>query len=205
MNTMNPARTQCLLPAILLMCPLVGGGCATHTNRDGGAETAAQAQSTRLDVSGAAPGAVFDAVRETLVDYRFALDRVDALRGVITTRPKRTVGLASPWDREQSGLDQEWEDLLNEQRRVVRVAFDRERDASDYSSLTVSVELVRSHRPGWRLESESIRLSTHARTRNDDGELEPVSFDEVIGMDTRLAERLVEEIEARLSASAASQ
>lgn len=204
MSIMNPARTLCLLPMILLMSPLVCGGCASHTSRDGGAQAATEAQSTRLDVSGAPPEAVFDAVRETLVEYRFALDRVDAYRGVITTRPKRTVGLASPWDREQSGLDQEWEDLLNEQRRIVRVEFDREPDASDYSSLSVSVELVRAHRPGWRLESESIRLSTHARTRNDEGELEPVSFDEVVGMDTRLAARLVEEIDARLSAAAAS-
>ena len=204
MNIMNPARPLCLLPLILLTSPLVCGGCATHTPRDGGAQAATEVLGARLDVSGAPPEAVFDAVRETLVDYRFALDRVDAYRGVITTRPKRTVGLASPWDREQGGLDQEWEDLLNEQRRIVRVAFDREQDASDYSALSVSVELVRAHRPGWRLESESIRLSTHARSRNDEGELEPVSFDEVVGMDTRLAERLVEEIQARLSDAAAS-
>src|SRR5204862_8124944 len=65
----------------------------------------------------------FDATRDLLRSYHFSLERVDAAAGVITTGYKATAGLATPWDREQSGLSQEFEDLLNQQSRRVRVTF----------------------------------------------------------------------------------
>jgi hypothetical protein len=157
-----------------------------------------------IDSGEASSSAVFDASREVLMQYRFALDRVDATRGVITTHPKRTAGLATPWDREQSGLDQEWEDLLNEQRRVVRVEFDRDPSSIDgaFTRARVQVELLRTNRPGWRVETESVRLSNHARTRDRDGELEPASQREVIGLDTRLAQRIADAITERVVSAA---
>jgi hypothetical protein len=146
----------------------------------------------------------FDAARETLMDFRFALDRVDARRGVITTHPKRTAGLATPWDREQSGLDQEWEDLLNEQRRVVRIEFEPagEQVAGQVQTMRVQVQVVRTHRPNWRIETESVRLSNHARSRDTDGVLEPSSFGEVVGLDARFAQRIADAIDERLSPGA---
>ena len=127
----------------------------------------------------------FDAAREVLRDYRFDLDRIDARAGVISTTPKPTVGLASPWDAEQQSLRQEWEDLTNQQRRVVRVVFEpasaavaRDRapvpqvapgpppqDLRDTTEpVTVRFEAVveRIHRPHWRVQTESIRNSTFA-------------------------------------------
>ncbi len=65
----------------------------------------------------------FNAAREVLGDYRFELDRIDARGGVLTTRPKATSGLATPWDREQVGFDQELEDLASQQQRRVRISF----------------------------------------------------------------------------------
>lgn len=65
----------------------------------------------------------FDAARDVLADYRFMLSRVDARAGVITTTPKTTGGLFTPWDTEQSKLSQEWEDTLNKQRRRVEITF----------------------------------------------------------------------------------
>lgn len=186
----------------LTLCSL--SGCAGHTHRadhelleDGGA-------TILIDSGEASSSAVFDASREVLMQYRFALDRVDATRGVITTHPKRTAGLATPWDREQSGLDQEWEDLLNEQRRVVRVEFDRDPSSIDgaFTRARVQVELLRTNRPGWRVETESVRLSNHARTRDRDGELEPASQREVIGLDTRLAQRIADAITERVVSAA---
>jgi len=139
---------------------------------------------------------VFDAARTVLRDYRFAIDRVDARSGVITTHPKRTAGLATIWDREQSSPAQEWEDLINEQRRVVRVEFDRTDDGS--ASARIIVEVLRTHRPNWRVENESVRLSTHARSRNSVGDPEPGSFREPMGLDTELASRLASDIDLRV-------
>lgn len=138
----------------------------------------------------------FALARQRLIDYRFAIDRVDAKRGVITTQPKRTNGLASPWDQEQSSVGQEWEDMINEHRRVVRIEFDRH--ASE-PTMRVTVELLRTHRPNWRVESESVRLSTHARTRDAMGRPEPGSSLERIGLDERFALRIAESISQDLA------
>lgn len=69
------------------------------------------------------PG-TFDAARRELVARGFVLERVDADAGVISTRPKPSAGLATPWDREQSSAAQEFDDLLHRQRRTVRVTFE---------------------------------------------------------------------------------
>src|SRR5688500_8446844 len=69
-------------------------------------------------------GEAFDAAREVLRAARFDIDRVDAGGGVISTEPKRSAGLATPWDREQSTMGQEFEDLLNHQQRTVRITFE---------------------------------------------------------------------------------
>ena len=62
---------------------------------------------TRIELQAANYEEVFSAAREVLAKYRFGINRIDASRGVITSFPKRTAGLASPWDREQSTLGQE--------------------------------------------------------------------------------------------------
>ena len=192
---MIPMKNRSIGIVCVAACSLVLGiaGCAGHAHRDGGATASAV---VTLDLEGADASRVFDVARETLMEYRFSLDRVDARRGVITTHPKRTAGLATPWDQEQSGLDQEWEDLLNEQRRVVRIDFNQ--DGDRYSALQIQVEVIRTNRPGWRIETESVRLSDHARIRDRDGELMPRAFGEVIGLDTRFAQRLADSINAQL-------
>jgi len=176
-------------------------GCASHHALSGGDGVQGDAGSAVLDLEPEAYQRVFDLARETLRDYRFSIDRVDAKRGVLTTHPKRTNGLASPWDQEQSSLGQEWEDLFNEQRRVVRVDFDR--DATPMT-MRVTVELLRTHRPNWRVESESVRLSTHARSRDALGQVEPGSSVELVGLDEQFARRIVESIEQHLGASITS-
>lgn len=67
--------------------------------------------------------ATFEAARDVLAEYRFPLSRVDARAGVITSGPKTTAGLFTPWDTEQSRLSQEWEDTINKQQRRVEVTF----------------------------------------------------------------------------------
>ncbi|HRJ50427.1 MAG TPA: hypothetical protein PKU91_07830, partial [Phycisphaerales bacterium] len=97
-------------PAILLALAAALTGCA----RSG---------SPTVQIPAGSYSQAFEATRASLRDFDFSLDRVDAASGVITTATKASSGLATPWDPEQSGLDQEWEDFINRQRRFVRVTF----------------------------------------------------------------------------------
>lgn len=192
-------------------------GCSGHRAIDTAQieGLSSQSGSAVLEIEAMEYERVFEAARSTLMEHRFSIDRVDARRGVITTHPKRTNGLASPWDREQSSLGQEWEDLINEQQRVVRIEFDRpERGAGGESdgesgvgsnagtdapaTMRVLVELYRTHRPNWRVQSESVRLSTHARSRDELGQREPGQFSELVGLDPRFAARVAESIRMKL-------
>ncbi len=161
-----------------------------------------------------APGrydAAFDATRDVLRDYRFDLERVDAGAGVISTHPKETAGFVTLWDREQSSLKDEWDDFSNRQAREVRVTFEPTSptssggylppDVRDAGEMTASVEvyLLRWREVGWRLETEAIALSRHAR--------DPVfaeragsSFWTAIRRDEDLSARLASEIASRLGA-----
>jgi hypothetical protein len=159
----------------------------------------------------------FDTARDTLTRYRFELERVDARAGVITTRPKSTGGLATPWDREQSTLEQAWEDLLDEQRRIVRITFEPAGPASGTpppppetdlreaaSPLTAHVDVVieRVQHAGRRLEPSAIQLSsvTEDPALRERG-LWP-SYNVAFSQDPLLARRLAEAIREALHARA---
>jgi len=192
--------------ALLTSLWLLGSGCATSSVSQ--MSESDIASNARIELQAADYDAVFAAAREVLAKYRFGINRVDASRGVIMTFPKRTAGLASPWDSEQSTLGQELEDLANQQERTVRIEFvqsadtepgDPESALSNSQSVIAMVEVIisRVHRPHWRVESESVRLSTHARSRNAAGHVEPNSFREPIGQDRALAERIAREITSK--------
>ena len=153
-----------------------------------------------IEIDGASYEEVFAMAREVLSEYRFGINRVDASRGVITTHPKRTTGLASLWDQEQSSLGQEIEDLANQQERTIRVVFERAQDAVAHDPVVrarVEVMVFRVHRPHWRVETESIRFSTHAQSRDVNGKIEAGEFREPIGQDIELARRVALEISQR--------
>lgn len=109
---MGRGRRERVVLAVVLAGAASAGGCAGDGDRAG------------LEVPAGEYATAFDAAREVLRDYRFELDRVDARAGVITTLSKESAGLATPWDAEQSSVQQEVEDLLAEQRRRVRVTFE---------------------------------------------------------------------------------
>lgn len=67
--------------------------------------------------------AAFDIARDELAGMGFAINRVDAYSGVISTRPKASGGLATPWDREQASFQSEIADLMHPQQRLVRISF----------------------------------------------------------------------------------
>ena len=138
--------------------------------------------------------AVFDAARDALGGLRFTLDRVDAARGVITTLPKATAGLASPWDREQSSIGDEGRDLMHQHERVVTVVFD---PPESPEMVSVDVTIYRVRRPNWRVESDAIRLSTHARNPIARRAGDEPEFREAISADPALASRIAAEIARR--------
>jgi len=178
---------------------------------------ASSQEPTRTEIR-VAPGEyaeAFESAKRVLRRQRFALERVDAAAGVITTKPKRTAGLATPWDLEQSTLRQEWGDFINDQQRRVRVVFapageltdDRPRPqaapgeaAPDLRTLDqpivgrVEVVVERRYRPGWRIPPVSARRASFA--------FDPI-FASRIGrrytvprsQDRRLATRLSDEID----------
>ncbi len=114
------------------------------------------------------------ATRDVLRSYRFQIDRVDAAQGVVTTLPKPSSGIATPWDAEQSSFNQELEDLANSQERRVRVVFQRPAWSSPEPGagaslpsepavgrmMHVEVTIDRVQRPGWRPTPKSVRHST---------------------------------------------
>jgi hypothetical protein len=149
------------LLSILCLLALAIGGCAV-----------APRASSEVRVPTGGYAAAFDAARETLLARRFELERVDARAGVITTRPKSSSGLATPWDTEQSTLTQEVEDLFNRQQRHIRITFepaapgetpDDLRTVSGALTARVEVVIERLHRPGWQIEPAAVRFSSYTR------------------------------------------
>lgn len=162
--------------------------------------------STGLTVPPGRYAEAFDAARDSLRDSRFELDRVDARLGVLTTRIKPTDGLASPWDREQSTLRQEWEDLANHQGRRVRIAFvpssGSTQDLLAYGGpvdIKVSVSIVRTQRPGWRPSLSSIRGSTQAVDPVLEAQGRGSMYESLSGDDDTLARTLASDIRIRLT------
>lgn len=105
--------------------------------------------------AGGYPGA-FSATREVLRDCRFDLERIDAGEGVISTLPKHSSGIFTPWDTEQSTVLAELDDSVNNQSRRVRIVFDPA-DAPEDAARTGRVEVV-----VYRMQDYSLRPSTRA-------------------------------------------
>lgn len=129
----------------------------------------------RFAVSAGSYDSAIDASRAVLADYGFELDRVDAAGGVVTSQDKRTAGLVTPWDGEQSTARQEWEDFINRQSRQVRVVFEpadggdaTRGDLRDADALGVGIEgrvevvIYRYNRAHRRLQTEAVNLSSYA-------------------------------------------
>ncbi|GJM19532.1 MAG: hypothetical protein DHS20C14_17450 [Phycisphaeraceae bacterium] len=160
----------------------------------------------------------FDATREVLDDFRFRLERVDAAGGVITTQPRSTAGFATPWDTDQTTLYQEWEDLANQQQRVVRVTFAPEGEEdnaapgeayadrrADDSTLVArfEVDVLRVRRPGWRIETESVTRSTRYLDPPTAARSGGATFYEPVGQDEHLAGRIAAGVAQRLGGAEA--
>lgn len=170
-----------------------------------------------VDLEPGAYARAFDETRDLLLARQFTLERVDARAGVITTQPKPTAGLATPWDTEQSSFRQEVEDLMNQQERQVRVVFapaeesdptpgpgDAPVDLREAPGPLVArfeVSLLRVSVPGARVEPSAIYLSSRT--------VDPALRDRGVGprdriaiaQDPELSGRLADDLRRRLGAA----
>ena len=158
----------------------------------------------------------FDAARAVLRSYRFSLDRVDAAAGVITTAHKTTAGVATPWDKEQSTTSQEFDDLLNQQSRTVRVTFrpaspsnaepvvNQPVDPQEELIGRVEVIIYRMETPGVRSPSKAVSLTTLSTDPVLVAEGVGGAYEVPVSQDTRLAATLAAAIEHQLEKRAAA-
>lgn len=203
-------------PLIVALTALVLGGCASAPPASGAGG--------RIAVEAGRYEEAFAIARDELARLGFRTERVDAYAGVISTEPRPSGGLATPWDREQTSLKSEAADLFHPQRRTVRIAFvPAERaDAlpSDepvtqitgegmpepMTSLSANTPLVarvevlieREYRPHLRVSSVSVESSR----RTEDPQLAPRamnrSFQVVTQRDHALESALARRIAERL-------
>lgn len=131
------------------------GVLATSALAAGMASCASQQQAAAPEVRSAYE-ATFDAARDVLREEGFELQRIDALAGVITTRPRESSGLATPWINDGPGALTGVEGMLHHQRRQALVTIGR----GDEASLDVRVVVERIERPGRRIDSASLRSSS---------------------------------------------
>lgn len=131
---------------------------------------------TTLRIPAGKYAAAFDAARHELRDAGFMLERVDAYTGIITTWPSGSAGFATPWSQDQSTVRQEFNDFFQRHNRTVRITFEPAEPATlpagenppDLRALDADllmrtrVVVERNYRPGWRINTTSIRHSTYA-------------------------------------------
>lgn len=189
---------------------LLLGGCATTS--------VGQTGSAAAPVQPGQYAETFDAARRVLRDRGFILERVDARTGVITTQPKTTAGLVTPWDREQQSFAEEVEDFLERQQRVVRVTFEPANAADDGASadpaaapvnlstattpltMRVQVTIERVSAPGRKLEPEAIKETSYWYDPALGARGMQPSYEVAIRRDAAGEQRLMELIEAAAAA-----
>lgn len=167
---------------------------------------AACSPSAKSNQFAVAPGeyaAAFDATREVLRDYRFRLARIDAAAGVVGTEEKPSAGLATPWDIEQSTLGQEFEDLLNDQKRTVRITFEREGGghptADGPLTGSVWVTIYRTQTAGLRVPSKATSLTTMTTDPLLAAQGVQAIYDVPVSRDPALEKRLAAAITQRMA------
>lgn len=151
-----------LLIAATVACGAsLSGGCTTPP------------QTTTVTFDAAEYPAVFQAAKDTLREYEFELERVDARLGVITTRPRPWAGLATPWIPFATDAGDAVVGLIQPEQRACRVRFEAESLSNSSDSLaadlrasqgpmraTVEVVTLRLERPGRRIGAPSVRMKS---------------------------------------------
>lgn len=151
----------------------------------------------------------FAAAKDVLREYEFELDRVDAIAGVITTAPRASSGLATPWIPHASDLSGAFRGVAQFEQRIAQVEFDRSARPvvgaeSEILTCRVAVAVERFHKPGRRVDATSVRLRSFARGTEDDRPVGGCPFAVGRGDDAGLASRLVRAMRTRLEGPSAA-
>ena len=202
--------------AIAALTACVLGACSGHGPASSASDGAVTAPGAMLPIAPGQYAATFDQTRDVLRDLGFILDRVDAQQGVIATLPKGTGGLATPWDREQSGLGDRAEDAVQKHQRVVRIEFapagtepgtvevrDLRTDQRPLEA-QVSVTVYALNQPGWRLNTQAILESTYTHDPQLD-ERGMGLYSVAIRRDDDLARRIVRRVQERMERQTAGR
>jgi len=143
----------------------------------------------------------FDRAKRVLRDASFSLDRVDAREGIITTKPRPSVGFLTPWVGHHLTENEAWLGVMHREQRVATVRFESIDGASaDLRTHTgnlkahVDVTVERVSEPGRRRDSSGILFSNRSRftgqASRDDAGLVRVPHRQ----DTALSESLLAEL-----------
>jgi hypothetical protein len=212
---LSPMRTMWFM-AMAAGLALLAGGCATQNTGTTGGADALTASGATLHLEPGKFATAFDQSRDVLRDLGFILDRVDGQLGVITTQPKGTGGIMTPWDQEQSGFDDRLEDAVERHRRVVRIEFapaGLEPGSAEIRDMRaeqrpidarVTVTIYRAHQPGWRLNPLAVLDSTYTHDPQLD-ERGMGLYTVAVRQDDELAHRIVERVQERLDRQTAAR
>lgn len=148
--------------------------------------------------------AAFQAVKDVLRDFEFELDRVDARAGIITTVPRASSGIATPWIPHTSTAQDAFEGLAQFEQRTARVEFvpqdgkqssERVEPADLTRTMRIEVQVERLYRPGRRVNATSVRLTSFTfDPRSSHGGGNASGFASPQGKDAALADRLMRAI-----------
>lgn len=212
----NPARGPAapLMGLVALAALLTQGGCSSP------------AGPTRLEVPASQYPAAFEAAKAAIREFRFPLERVDYVNGEITTDQKFSSGIATPWDPQQSTIENEWEDYTNLQGRRVRIRFEPASEASSPLAdppgtqvtatpvrpvseaqepvvAQVVVTLSRVNRPGWQPQPKAVRRSGFTEDPELTARRMFPQYQVIVSRDEKLAARIIELMRETLAKSPA--
>ncbi|MDX2114212.1 MAG: hypothetical protein SFZ24_01145 [Planctomycetota bacterium] len=150
--------------------------------------------------------AVFESSKQALREFEFELGRVDARSGVITSAPRPSSGLATPWVPHLSGVGDALGGLTQFERREARIEFVpveeraagpgagagasdlRDEAAPLRGRVTVRVERV--YQPGRRVDPTSVKLVSFTRDPEAVERGDEPRFITEVREDERLAARI---------------
>lgn len=199
--------------AIFAVLTLSGfGGCQSPPNHTA-SDVVAQPLAANFDLEFDSYPTAFAATKDVLREAGFTLDRIDAQRGIMTTRPRSSAGIFTPWLDFSESLGGDVESALHAEWRRVRVhVLDRQTreplragDAPDRLSMQLEVIRERVQRPHRRTDPRLIRRTSFARESElVQREMQP-GYTVPLDRDVELARRLLQEVERRTAASTAGE
>ena len=154
----------------------------------------------------------FTAAKEEMQRLGFEFTRVDARGGVIATRAVSSAGFATPWNQSEASVGDEFASFVERDQRRVVVYFEipdvdetveesiEPIDVRAYQGeLSCRVEATREllHRPGFRLSTTAVRLSSVTRSP-EDAAVEDPTIARSVGEDLDLSRKIARRIERRL-------